>query len=428
VNLRTIGCNVESAPVEIRERLAFDANKMALALKELPSRYGAEAAVLNTCNRVELYIGRAETEFPIHSPLIAEFLGEIHRVPVERIRPHLYELADADAVKHLFRVAAGLDSVVLGEGQIAGQVKDAFEEAQKAGAAGPLLNTLFPAASRVSKRVRSETKIAEGHVSVPSAAVDHLRLVFDTFTDKNVLVIGAGEMGRLTLNHIQELHPARIQVANRSPERARSAAAEYGGQAIAWDQLDDALAHADIVLSTTGADEPIVSRRRFDEKVRPRRGSRTLVVFDLAVPRDFDPRLHDGDRVSIFNVDDLTRVADQWKSERRKHVAAAEAIVAHEVARFVQDWNRRKDGPVIGQLTAEVDKLRELVVAPLLDKFNGKLTDADKAYIEGAFRLFQNKMLHGPIAALQEASRNGHTGLREALMKLFGLKGRGEEP
>jgi glutamyl-tRNA reductase len=201
-----------------------------------------------------------------------------------------------------------LDSVVLGEGQIAGQVKEAFEEAQKACATGLLLNVLFPAASRVSKRVRSETKIAEGHASVPSAAVDHLRLVFNTFADKTVLVIGAGEMGRLTLNHIQELHPTQVLVTNRSLERARTTAAECGGLVIPWEKLDDALAQSDIVLSATDAREPIVSRRWFDEKVRPKRSGRTLVVFDMAVPRDFDSRLHDGDRVSIFNVDDLQRI------------------------------------------------------------------------------------------------------------------------
>ena len=422
MNLRAIGCNVDSAAVEFREKLAFNSEKLARTLTELPARYGAETVVLGTCNRVELYVARTEIASPLHSPLIAEFLSEIHAVPVDRIRPYLYELSDADAVRHLFRVASGLDSVVLGEGQIAGQVKDAFEEAQKASATGPLLNVLFPAASRVSKRVRTETKIAEGHVSASSAAVDHLRLVFNTFSDKTVLVIGAGEMGLLTLKHIQELHPAQVLVTNRSLERAQAAAAEYGGQPVPWDQLDDLLVQADIVLSAVDTPEPIVSRRRFDEKVRAKRGGRTLVVFDLAVPRNFDSRLHDGDRVSVFNVDDLQRTADQWAGERRKHVPAAEAIVAGEMAKFVQDWNRRKDGPVIGQLTAEVDKVRETIMIPLLEKMNGKLTDADKAYIEGAFRLFQNKLLHGPIAALQEASRTGHTGLREALMKLFGLK------
>lgn len=424
MNLRAIGCNVESASVELRERLAFDAAKLSHALAELPARYGAEAVVLGTCNRVELYLARPEEEAPVHSPLIAEFLAEVHRVPADGIRTHLYEHADADAVRHLFRVASGLDSVVVGETQIAGQVKEAYELAQRAGATGPLVHALFPAALRVSKRVRSETRVGEGHASVSSAAVEFVREVFETFTDKTVLVIGAGEMGRLTLNHIRELNPARVLVTNRSPERAEAVAAEHGGQVVPWDQLDDALAQADIVLSTTGAPEYVVSRRRFDEKVRPRRGGRALVVFDMAVPRDFDPRLHDGDRVSVFNVDDLTRVADQAAAERRRHVPAAEAIVAAEVTRFVQDWARRKDGPVIGQLTAEADRVRDAVLLPLLGKLDKKLTPAELEYLEGAFRLFQNKLLHGPIAALQEASRAGHGGtLRDALMKLFGLKG-----
>lgn len=424
MNLRAIGCNVASASVGLREKLAFDPAKLARALAELPARYGAEAVVLGTCNRVELYLARPDTDAPVHSPLIAEFLAEVHGVPADDIRTHLYEHADRDAVRHLLRVACGLDSVVIGEAQIAGQVKEAFEAALKAGATGPLLNALFPAAIRVSKRVRTETGIGEGHASVSSAAVDFLHSVFDTFTDKTVLVIGAGEMGRLTLNHIRELRPARVLTTNRSPEKADALAAECGGEPVPWGQLDDALVQADIVLSTTGAAEPIVARRRFDEKVRYRRGGRPLVVFDMAVPRDFDPRLHDGDRVSIFNVDDLTRVADQAAAERRSHAPAAEAIVAAEVANFVQDWNRRKDGPVIGQLTAEVDRVRDAVLAPLLARLNGKLTDAEKAYIEGAFRLFQNRLLHGPIAALQEASREGHSGtLREAIMKLFGLKG-----
>jgi glutamyl-tRNA reductase len=424
VNLRAIGCNVESASVELREKLAFDPAKLAHALAEIPARYGAEAVVLGTCNRVEIYLARAEEEAPVHSPLIAEFLGEVHGVRAEDVQSHLYEHADAEAVRHVFRVAAGLDSVVIGETQIVGQVKDAFEAAQQASATGPLLNALFSGALRVSKRVRGETAIAEGHVSVSSAAVDFVREVFETFTDKVVLVIGAGEMGRLTLNHIRELNPARVLVTNRNPERAAAVAAEHGGQVVPWEKLDDALVQADIVLSTTGAQQPIVERRWFDQKVRPRRAGRTLVVFDMAVPRDFDSRLHDGDRVSVFNVDDLTRVADQAAAARREHIPAAEAIVAAEVAKFAQDWARRKDGPVIGQLTAEADRVRDAVLLPLLAKLNGKLTPAELEYLEGAFRLFQNKLLHGPIAALQEASRAGHGGtLRDALMKLFGLKG-----
>ncbi|MCS6865420.1 MAG: glutamyl-tRNA reductase [Gemmataceae bacterium] len=422
MNLRAIGCNVESATVELREKLAFDPVKTQKALAELNARYAAEAVILGTCNRVELYLARPETMAPLHAPLMAEFLSEVHGLPAQEIAPHLYEHADAAAVRHLFRVASGLDSVVLGESQIAGQVKEAFEVAQKANATGAMLNTLFPAALRVSKRVRSETGISQGHVSVSSAAVDFVRQVFDTFTDKTVLVIGAGKMGRLTLNHLAELKPAAILVTNRNAARAEESARNCRGRVIPWEQLDDALVQADIVLSTTGAAEPIVSRTRFEEKVRRRRAGRTLLIFDMAVPRDFDPDIHDGDTVSLFNVDDLKRVADRRMAERRRHIPAAEAIVNTEVAKFVADWNRRANGPIIGQLTAEVDKLRETILGPLLAKMNGKLTDTEKASIEQAFRLFQNRLLHGPIAALQEASLEGHGGLREALRKLFGLK------
>jgi glutamyl-tRNA reductase len=424
MNLRAIGCNFKTADVELREKLAFDATRLEAALAELTARYGAEAVVLGTCNRVELYLARPDTSPPLHAPLVAEFLAETHGLPAQLIQPHLYEHADADAVRHILRVASSLDSLIVGEGQIAGQVKDAFETAQKCGSTGPLLNTLFTAALRASKRVRTETGIGQGHVSVASAAVDFVREVFERFTDKTVLVVGAGEMGRQTLQHLKELSPAKVLVTNRSAEKAAALAAECGGQPVPWEQLDDAMVRADIVLSTTGAAEPIMPRRRFAEKVLARRGGRTVVIFDMAVPRDFDPHIADGDGVFLFNVDDLQRVADQQLAERRKHLGPAEAIVEAEVQRFVVDWNRRRDGPVIGQLTAEVDRVREAVLGPLLEKLDGRLTDADRAYIEGAFRLFQNKLLHGPIAALRESSGEAHGhSLREALMKLFGLKG-----
>ena len=424
MNLRAIGCNVATAPVEIREKLAFDDAKLRAALAELTARYGVEAAILGTCNRVELYLARPETGAPVHAPLVAEFLAETHGLRASAIAPHLYEHADAEAVRHLFRVASGLDSVVIGEDQIAGQVKEAFDVSQKLEASGPLLNGLFPAALRVSKRIRTETGLGLGQVSVASAAVAYLRTVFETFTDKTVLVIGAGEMAQLTLTHLKELHPAAVFVTNRTAEKAASLAAEFCGQPVPWDQLDEALVRADIVLSTTGAAEPIVSRRRFNEKVLAKRGRRKMVVFDMAVPRDFDPRIDDGDRVSLFNVDDLNRVRDEQLAERRTHIGPAEAIVSTEVAKFVQDWNRRKDGPVIGQLTGEVDRLRDAVLGPLLEKLDGRLTDADREYIEGAFRLFQNRLLHGPIAALRESSGEPHgITLRDAIRKLFGLKG-----
>jgi glutamyl-tRNA reductase len=421
MNLRAVGCNFRTAPVELREKLAFDAEKQGRAAVELAARYGAEAVVLSTCNRVELYVARPTGERPFDAGFAAEFLAESHGLPPGAVAPLLYEHADEHAVRHLGRVAASLDSLIVGEGQIVGQVRQAYEQAQLLGTTGPLLNALFPNAIRTAKRVRTETGIAKGHVSVSSVAVDYVRQVFDHFDDKTVLVLGAGKMGRLTLKHLQSLQPMRILVTNRSPQKAVEVAATCGGQPVPWEQLDDALAAADIVLSTTGAPEPVMPRSRFEAKVLPRM-TRTMVVLDIAVPRDFDPTIHDGDRVCVFNIDDLTRVREQTIAKRQRHLAPAEAIVEAEVRRFVDDWNRRRSGPVIGQLTAEVDKLRAEVVAPLIAKLNGKLTPEEKKSVEYAFRLFQSKLLHGPIAALQEASREGENRpLLEALKKLFRL-------
>lgn len=422
MNLLRVGCSFRNARIDVREKLAFDGPKLPAALRELESRYGVEAVVLSTCNRVEIYTAKPQGQPMPDADVLAEFVAEFQTLPVAAVRETLTPLAQAEAIRHLFRVACSLDSLIVGEGQIAGQVRRAYEAAQEQGTVGPILHALFQHASGVAKRARSETGISRGHVSVSSVAVDYVRQVFDRFDDKTVLVIGAGKMGELTLRHLKDLQPRQILVANRSPEKAVAVAQGCGGKPVPWDKLDDALVESDIVLSTTGAPEPIMPRRRFDAILARRTGG-TMVILDIAVPRDFDPRIHDGDRVCLYNVDDLNTVRDQQLAERRRHVPRAESIVVEEVAKFVKDWNRRKDGPVIGQLTAEVDRVRETVLAPLLDKLNGKLTDADRASIEGAFRLFQNKLLHGPIAALQEASKDGHGTLREAVMKLFGLKG-----
>lgn len=424
MNLRVIGCNFRTAAVELREKLAFDIAKQERALLELSARYGCECVLLSTCNRVELTVAGGTEDFPFDAALAAEFLGEMHGLPANDVRPLLYEHPREEGVKHLARVAGSLDSLIVGEGQIAGQVKDAFETAQRLGTTGPLLNALFNHTLRVAKRIRTETGIASGHVSVSSVAVDYVKQVFDTFHDKTVLIIGAGKMARLTLKHLESLRPHQILVTNRSLPKAIEVADTCGGMPVPWEELDNALAKADIALSTTGAPEPIMPRKRFVEKVQPKRTKGTLVVLDIAVPRDFDPAIHDGDRVCIFNIDDLVRIREQTIAKRHKHLAPAEAIVTSEVKKFADEWNRRKSGPMILQLRQEVDKVRAAVLEPLLGKLNGKLTPADKESIEGAFRLFQNKLLHGPISALHEASAEGESRrMIETIQKLFGLKG-----
>ncbi len=421
MNLLVAGCSYKNTPIELRERLAFDGDKLPLALRELDSRYDVEAAILSTCNRVEIYVARPEAAGLPDLDLLAEFVAEFQKVPLEQVRGCLYERREADAIRHLFRVSSSLESLIVGEGQIAGQVKRGYEQAQEQATAGPLLHALFQQASVVAKRVRTETGISRGHVSVSSVAVDYVRQVFDHFGDKTILVIGAGKMGELTLRHLKDLKPKQILVTNRSPEKASAVAQGCGGRAVAWEQLDDALVQADIVLSTTGAPEPIMSRRRFDGILARRTGG-TMVILDIAVPRDFDPRIHDGDRACLFNIDDLQRIRERTLSERQKHIAPAEAIVESEVRRFQNDWTRRRNGPIIAKLTQEFEARRKVIVAQLMSRLNGKLSKEDKEYIEGAFRLLQNQLLHGPISALTDEQPDpAGLSLREALFKLFRL-------
>ena len=286
--LLAVGCSFRETPVVVRERLAFDTDKVAQALDELNTRLGCEAVVLSTCNRVELYLAHSDPSVAADVNLVADFLEQVHGLPAAEVRPYLFEYRGVDAVRHLLRVAASLDSLIVGEGQIAGQVRQAYELAQKHQSAGPVLNALFQHGLRVAKRVRSETGIARGKVSVSSAAVDYVREVFSHFDDKTVLIIGAGKMGELTLRHLVGLRPKRILVTNRSPEKAVVVAGNCGGIPLPWEKLDEALVRADIVLSTTGAPEPIVTLERF-RQVLARRSRDTLVVLDIAVPRNFDP-------------------------------------------------------------------------------------------------------------------------------------------
>jgi glutamyl-tRNA reductase len=418
----TVGCNFRTTPLDLRERLAFAEAALPRALIEIATRYGAEAVILSTCNRVELYLARLAEVAPLDADLVAEFLAEFHGLTAAQIRPHLYECREQDAVRHLFRVVASLDSLIIGEGQIAGQVKRAYELACEHDTAGPMLHALFQHARLVAKRVRNETGISRGHVSVSSAAVDHVRQVFSHFGDKTILVIGAGKMGELTLQHLRELRPKGILVSNRSPEKAQAVAHGCGGTAIPWEQLDDSLARADIVLSTTGAPEPIVSYERW-QKVLTRRSEGPAVILDIAVPRDFDPRIHDGETTCLFNIDDLKQIRERTLHERSKHVGPAEAIVEQEQQRFLKEWSRRRNGPVIARLIQAAEAKRQALWKPFLAKWNGHLTDDMRADAEGMMRLMMNQLLHEPISALSEEphEEGGHT-LLEALRKLFRIK------
>lgn len=420
MKLLVVGCNFHTAPLEMRERLAFTPEQLVQALDTLNERFACEAVILSTCNRVELYAAQTVPLSPLEPADLMQFLAEFHGLRIEELRAHLYEHRQEAAVGHLFRVASSLDSLIVGEAQIAGQVKRAYELAQVRGCVGPLLHALFQHARLVAKRVRSETGIALGHVSVSSAAVDYVQQVFDDLCEKTILVLGAGKMGELTLRHLCRQRPRQILVANRSPEKAAALAENCGGVPCAWERLDEALVLADVILSTTGASEPVVTRERW-EQVQARRMGGTVVILDIAVPRDFDPSIHDGDRTCLFNIDDLKRIRDRTLQDRLRHVPPAEAIVVQERDRFLRDWARRRHGPVIARLTQDLDVKRQAILKQLFARLNGRLTPAEREYVEGAFRLLQNQFLHGPITALtQEPLERGHH-LLEALRKLFRL-------
>jgi len=422
--LRVIGANYRTAALSLRERLAFNRDQLPRALEELAVRFGCEAVILSTCNRVEVYVARLEAEAIPDAALLAEFLAEFHKLPVEQLHPAFYSHEGPAAARHLFRVAGSLDSLVVGEGQISAQVKEAYDQAQRTLTAGPILHSLFQHARIVAKRIRTETGIAQGKVSVPSLAIDYVKQVFSVFDDKTVLIIGAGKMGELTLKHLLGLRPRQILVTNRSPEKAEQVAAGCGGRAVPFADLDRAMVEADIILSTTGAAEPIVTLERFQKLAAARQGRRVAII-DIAVPRDFDPRIADLDPVDLLlNVDDLKAVREQVLKGRLKHLPAADAIVESEVQHFYADWTRRSTGPAIARLCQDWDAIRREVQEQCFSKLNGKLGPAEKAIIEGAFRLLQNKYLHTPIAALREEAQKG-TGSRllEAIYRLFGLQG-----
>jgi len=422
MNIVVIGCSFRNTPVGAREKLVFPESALPGVVGEINARFGTEAVIVSTCNRVEIYLARSGEELPPSRELVAEFVAESLHRNIDEVVPWLHEIRGDEAVLHLLRVTSSLDSLVIGEGQIAGQVRDAFELARKVGSTGPIFNLLFPTALRAAKRARTETDITKGHVSISSVAVDYVRGVFDRFDNKTVLVVGAGKMGRRTLKHLSGLRPRRILVTNRSPEKAVELAAECDGVALPWDQLDDGIAQADIILSATGASEPIMSRNRYRE-IRPKRSGESVVILDIAVPRDFDPRIGGVEGTFLFNVDDMERICAETIAERQKHAAPAEVIVRHEQQKFLADWNRRRHGPVIERLNRAADLTRQEVLTKLLSRLDGKLSEPDWRYVEKAFEIFQSRLLHAPINTLRESSADGTSaGMIDALRRLFRLE------
>ena len=416
--LLLLGLNHSTAPLEVRELLAFTSDERATAMQSLRQRFdGCEAVILNTCNRVELYVARAVHGHPREDQMI-DFLAALRSLPPEKLRPHVYQKAERDVIEHLFSVASSIDSMVIGETQILGQVRDAYDAATSAGAVGPALHPLFQRALAVGKQVMSETKITEGRVSVGSVAVDCAGRIFDHYHDKTVLCIGAGKMATLVLQSFAALRPGRMLVCNRSAEKSASLARRFGGVAVPFEELDHHLINADVVVTSTGSQHPIITRARFDP-LRKARRYRPIFIIDIALPRDVEPAVGELENVYLYNLDDLQQVVATTQSRRTESIDAAKTIIREQVDRFI-NWHRAREmGPLIDRLYKRHHDLAREEIERVLAKMPN-LTAAERSEIEEFARRIVNKLLHDPVKRLTEGEA-GHVPYLHALEKLFQL-------
>ena len=423
MSLTFVGGSHRTVPIELRERLAFSAEQAAEALARFRTAFpGSEAVLLSTCNRVELYAADEQQQGPPPPDELAMFLAECRGVDPTSVGGVLGGDQGPAAVKHLFCVAAGLDSMVLGEPQIVAQVKQAWQIAQQSGTTGPLTGELFQAALRAAKRVASETAVGRERLSIPSMAVaDFAAGVFERFDDKRVLLIGAGKMAAETLRYLADAGARDVQVINRTAGRAEQLAERLGGTARPYADLTTEVATADLIVSTTGATEPVVTLETY-LKLEPSRQGRPLVVLDLAVPRDFDPRIGQRAGVWLYSVDDLGQACEANRQRRQREMPAALTIIDEETRRFMGDLHHRSTVPVIEQLRAGWNETGEAE----LDRLFRKLPDLDTAArdeIRRAFDRYAAKMLHPPLASLRSESHAGPPhGLLDALRRLFDLR------
>ena len=424
MTLAFVGGTHRTVPLALRERLAFSAEQAAEALTRFRERFpGREGVLLSTCNRVEFYAACAEADGPPPPPdQLVSFLAECRGIDASLLTPVLAGDRDEAVVRHLFSVAAGLDSMVLGEPQIVAQVKQAWSLAQESRTSGPLTGEMFQAALRTAKRVATETALGRERLSIPSVAVaDFASGVFERFDDKRVLLIGAGKMAAETLRYLRAAGARDVLIVNRTAGRAGDLAARLGARAGRFENLSAELAAADLVVSTTGATAPVVSLELFAE-VELRRAGRPLVVLDLAVPRDFDPRIGQRPGVWLYSVDDLAAACAANRKSRQRELPAALTIIDEETQRFMGDLHHRSTAPVIERLRAGWSETGDAELDRLFRRLPG-LDDASRAEIRQSFDRYAAKLLHPPLASLRSESRAGSPhGLLDALKRLFDLK------
>jgi glutamyl-tRNA reductase len=419
MNLILAGINHRTAPVEVRERMNIDDSRLGAALKNLVQREGIqESIIFSTCNRVEVLANASNLQDP--EPVIRQFLTDFHRCDLRAYENCLYWRRQEDAVLHLFRVASSLDSMILGEPQILGQVKRAFAIAQHAGAVKGELYEVVNQALSVARKVRRETGLGQSAVSVPYAAVELARTIFGSLNGKTLFLIGAGKMSEIASRHLLRSGASAIYVSNRSPERAEEMAEKFQGAVIPFEELPQSLHRADIVISSTGAPGFILRKEQVQQALETRK-RRPIFFVDIAVPRDVDPEANDLEGAYVFDIDDLEQVVDDNRKLRQKEAARAEEIVRQEVQKLVGRLASRAVTPTIVALEQRLDTIREKE----MERYRGRLSGLTADQRDAVDQLTQgilNKILHGPITELKSSARNPENGtVIHLVRRIFGV-------
>ncbi len=407
MSILLIGVNHKTAPVEIRERLAFNDEACATGLRQLvDGDIVREGLIVSTCNRVEILGATASDQLGFGTERITQFLDTSGHLPKGFLEAHLYRHTDEEAVRHLFRVASSLDSMVVGEPQVLGQVRHAYALGVEAGTVGRVLNRLVHHTFKVAKRVRSETGIAASAVSISYMAVELGKRIFDSLKGRAVLLVGAGEKAELSARHLVNAGAARVIIANRTEETAQQMANEFNGAAVSLDQLDQVLHEADIVICSTGAPDYVVTAEQARKALVRRRRNRPTCFIDISVPRNIDPAVSNIPNVFLFDIDDLESVISSNIREREREAERAELIVQSEVMQFQQKLRLMDIGPSIGALRQNMQDLARAELARQRKRL-GVLTKDQEAAIESLLMSTVNKISHPIISQMRRFYETG---------------------
>jgi len=422
MRFQLIGVNHNSAPVEMRERLAIPESRLPDACRDLTAHPGIEEGmVISTCNRVELVTHTTNGAADLRG-----FLGEHFQVKADELDPYLYEYREKDAVRHVFRVASSLDSMVVGEAQILGQVKEAYATARAVGAVRAQLEQLFTRAFAVAKRVRTETAVGSSSVSIASVAVELAKKIFGTLNGKTVFIVGAGKMSELAARHLMAHGCAAIFVSNRTYDRAVGLAHRFNGEAIKFDDLYDTCDRADIVITSTGSPHAIF-RREHGEQFLARRKNRPMFFIDIAVPRDVAPEMGKLDGIFTYDIDDLQQAVSSHVADRRKEAERAEAIITSEVENFEARLRTLDVVPTIVSLQDHLETIRQAEIDRVRGRL-GPLSPEQEIAVEALTRGIISKVMHTPITTLKTAAREAEaTTVIEVVRRLFNLREKEKE-